>query len=193
MGLSRQSLGDQLGGQPVEQLGMAGDSPRTPKSLGVATIPRPKWCCQRRLTTTRAVRGLSERVSQRARASASARGGTGGVRWTGEMPRRPSRRARCQAVGARPDGRGSSHRHGAGRRSRGHRFPRRPGPSPWQAGAELALNLENRPFEPLALGEIGRIGADGLGDFFPGDVQGFLGPLSESSFEHRCDLFPEWP
>ena len=43
-------------------------SPIVPKSLGVATIPRPKWCCQRRLTITRAVSGLSGRVSQSASA-----------------------------------------------------------------------------------------------------------------------------
>ena len=36
-----------------------GSAPRTPKSLGVATMPRPKWCCQRRFTITRAVSGLS--------------------------------------------------------------------------------------------------------------------------------------
>ena len=30
-----------------------------PKLLGVATKPRPKWCCQIRLTITRAVSGLS--------------------------------------------------------------------------------------------------------------------------------------
>ena len=36
---------------------------RAPKSLGVATMPRPKWCCQSRLTITRAVSGWSGRVS----------------------------------------------------------------------------------------------------------------------------------
>ncbi len=36
--------------------GCVGRSPWTPKSLGVATIPRPRWCCQRRFTITRASR-----------------------------------------------------------------------------------------------------------------------------------------
>ena len=46
--------------------GCVGGSPRVPKLEGVATIPLPKWCCQMRLTITRAVRGLSGRVSQSA-------------------------------------------------------------------------------------------------------------------------------
>ena len=40
-----------------------------PKSSGVATIPSPKWCCQIRLTSTRAVRGLSLLAIARARSS----------------------------------------------------------------------------------------------------------------------------
>ena len=48
--------------------GCDGGSPRTPKSLGVATIPRPKWCCQRRFTITRAVKGLLAPVSHAASA-----------------------------------------------------------------------------------------------------------------------------
>lgn len=32
--------------------------PARPKSLGVRTMPRPKWCCQIRLTITRAVSGF---------------------------------------------------------------------------------------------------------------------------------------
>ena len=32
--------------------------PVLPKLLGVRTMPSPKWCCQMRLTMTRAVRGL---------------------------------------------------------------------------------------------------------------------------------------
>ena len=32
----------QLAGQPIEQFGMEGGSPRVPKSLGVATRPRPR-------------------------------------------------------------------------------------------------------------------------------------------------------
>ena len=39
--------------------GCVGRSPRRPKSLGVATMPWPKWCCQSRFTITRAVSGLS--------------------------------------------------------------------------------------------------------------------------------------
>ena len=34
--------------------GCVGRSPRAPKSLGVATIPRPRWNCHRRFTSTRA-------------------------------------------------------------------------------------------------------------------------------------------
>ena len=47
---------DEASGQVVEQFGMVGGSPRVPKSLGVLTRPAPKWCCQMRLTMTRAVR-----------------------------------------------------------------------------------------------------------------------------------------
>src|SRR5215212_3948606 len=39
--------------------GCVGGSARVPKSLGVRTIPSPKWCCQLRFTITRAVSGLS--------------------------------------------------------------------------------------------------------------------------------------
>ena len=39
--------------------GCDGRSPILPKLLGVRTMPSPKWCCQRRLTITRAVSGLS--------------------------------------------------------------------------------------------------------------------------------------
>src|SRR4051812_17033970 len=38
--------------------GCVGRWPRVPKSFGVGTSPRPKWCCQMRLTMTRAVSGL---------------------------------------------------------------------------------------------------------------------------------------
>ena len=38
--------------------GCDGLPPLRPKSLGVLTRPAPKWCCQRRLTRTRAVSGL---------------------------------------------------------------------------------------------------------------------------------------
>ena len=38
-------------------------------SFGVATIPLPKWCCQRRLTITRGVRGLAGSMSHRAKAT----------------------------------------------------------------------------------------------------------------------------
>ena len=46
-------------GEPIEQLGMTRPEPRVPKSLGVPTRPRPKWCCQTRLTITRAANGRS--------------------------------------------------------------------------------------------------------------------------------------
>ncbi len=48
--------------------GCVGSSPIVPKSLGVATRPRPKWCCQSRLTITRAVSGWSGRTSHSASA-----------------------------------------------------------------------------------------------------------------------------
>ena len=38
--------------------GWLGFSPRRPKSLAVATRPRPKWYCQMRLTITRVVRAF---------------------------------------------------------------------------------------------------------------------------------------
>src|SRR5262249_50861893 len=46
--------------------GCVGFEPIAPKLLGVATMPRPKWNCQIRLTIDRAVTGLSARASQRA-------------------------------------------------------------------------------------------------------------------------------
>ena len=49
--------------------GCVGRSPRKPKSLAVATMPLPKWCCQSRLTITRAVSGLSFDAIQFASAS----------------------------------------------------------------------------------------------------------------------------
>src|SRR6185369_7289517 len=48
--------------------GCVGDSPSWPKLLDDRTRPRPKWCCQIRLTITRAVRRLSGDVIQSARA-----------------------------------------------------------------------------------------------------------------------------
>src|SRR5436190_21460759 len=51
--------------------GCVGGSPRLPKSLGVATMPRPRWCCQSRLTMTRATRPPApDRVSVSHSASA---------------------------------------------------------------------------------------------------------------------------
>src|SRR5437773_10868363 len=38
--------------------GCVGLMPERPKSLGVRTIPRPKWCCQTRFTITRATSGF---------------------------------------------------------------------------------------------------------------------------------------
>ena len=49
--------------------GCDGRSPRKPKSPGVATMPRPKWCIQTRLTITRASSGWSPSVSRRAHVS----------------------------------------------------------------------------------------------------------------------------
>ena len=50
--------------------GWVGGVPRRPKSEGVGTIGLPKWCCQIRLTITRAARSRGgPSVSQRARAS----------------------------------------------------------------------------------------------------------------------------
>ena len=68
--LHRPSRLDEPRGQEVEQApGCVGRSPRSPKSLGVRTRPSPKWCCQIRLTMTRAVSGLSGRASQSASCS----------------------------------------------------------------------------------------------------------------------------
>jgi hypothetical protein len=59
--------------------GWLGDSPWTPKFSLVLTSPWPKNCCQKRLTTTRAVRGWSGLVSHWAEAEAGSRrpGGPG--------------------------------------------------------------------------------------------------------------------
>ena len=71
---------DELGGEPVEEFGMGGFPPWTPKTSGVLTKPIPKYFCQYRLTVTRAVRGLSGETIQRARprrfwGASSGRGG----------------------------------------------------------------------------------------------------------------------
>src|SRR5438093_11147146 len=47
--------------------GCVGGTPNLPKSFALATMPRPKWCCQIRLTITRAVTGLSFDAIQFAR------------------------------------------------------------------------------------------------------------------------------
>src|SRR6266478_2207710 len=47
--------------------GCVGGEPWAPKSFSVSTRPRPKYCCQRRLTVTRAVSGLAGSTIQRAR------------------------------------------------------------------------------------------------------------------------------
>ena len=49
--------------------GCDGGSPWTPKFSAVLTRPVPKWCCQIRLTVTRAVSGFSGAASHRARPS----------------------------------------------------------------------------------------------------------------------------
>ena len=56
-------------GQPVEQFGVRRRLAHARRSRWAwRRCPAPKWCCQRRLTITRAVSGLSFRVSQSARA-----------------------------------------------------------------------------------------------------------------------------
>ena len=59
MALMDQPLSMNRLAKEVEELGMGGGSPLTPKSLGVETRPTPKCSCQIRLTITRAVNGLS--------------------------------------------------------------------------------------------------------------------------------------
>ena len=133
--------------------GWVGGVPRRPKSEGVGTIGLPKWCCQIRLTITRAVRcrgGPS--VSQRARAEpAAARRRAGrcvpsGSRTFG-TPRGTTARRAC--AGRR--------RSGASRRSARRRGRRRPaGPAASGPGLlepldlaaellELAVALPRRP------------------------------------------------
>ena len=71
IGLSRQPPRISSPASQSSSSGCVGRSPCVPKSLGVATIPRPKWCCQSRLTITRASRWpapWSTSVSQSARA-----------------------------------------------------------------------------------------------------------------------------
>ena len=43
--------------------GCVGRPPAAPKSLGVSTSPTPKWCCQTRLTITRATKGFSGSIN----------------------------------------------------------------------------------------------------------------------------------
>ena len=57
-----------------------------PKSPGVSTRPRPKWCCQTRLTMLRHVSGLAGSVIQLARAARRAPSGA-----SGGMEKRPGR------------------------------------------------------------------------------------------------------
>ena len=99
-GLDRPAAGDEPGGEPVEQLGMLGGSPRTPKFEGVATIPRPKWCCQIRLTITRAVSGWSGRVSQSRQLEPSAAPGRHRRRGLAGQEREPRHAARDDRPGA---------------------------------------------------------------------------------------------
>src|SRR5947207_15958619 len=49
--------------------GWLGGVPCVPKSFSVSTRPRPKYCCQTRLTATRARSGFSGETSQRARSN----------------------------------------------------------------------------------------------------------------------------
>ena len=49
--------------------GWLGFSPSLPKSPGVSTRPRPKWCSQKRLTSTRPVSGCVPSVRRLAKAS----------------------------------------------------------------------------------------------------------------------------
>ena len=67
--LERPAVLDQVGGQPVEQLGVGGPGTDAPKLLGVATIGLPKWCCQTRLTMDRVASGFRGSAIHRARPS----------------------------------------------------------------------------------------------------------------------------
>ncbi len=73
------AIADELGGQPVEQLGVRGVSPSRPKSLALAARPRPKWYCQTRLTITRV-----EWVVGSGRPAGQGRPAAGGARGPGE-------------------------------------------------------------------------------------------------------------
>ena len=57
--LERPSLVHERAARWSSSSGWVGGSLRRPKSPGVATRAVPKWCSQTRLTSTRAVRGLS--------------------------------------------------------------------------------------------------------------------------------------
>ena len=73
-GLSRQPLGDELGGEPVEQLGVGrARRPACRSCSASGRCPRPKWCCQTRLAITRAVSGFSGDAIQSASTRAAAR------------------------------------------------------------------------------------------------------------------------
>ena len=91
--------------------GMRGRGAGEPKFSGVATSPTPKWCCQIRLTCTRASKAAGRepgRVSQRAKASrrpvvrarspggCAANGLSGSERTAGGAGVRPARRRRCR-------------------------------------------------------------------------------------------------
>ena len=66
-GLEAPSGCDELSCQVVEELGVSRFAPRVPKSLGVATRPRPKCQCQTRLTITRGcerIGGIGQPIRQ---------------------------------------------------------------------------------------------------------------------------------
>ena len=65
--LDRPAIRHELAGQPVEQLGVRRLSPPGRSCGRWRPIPVPKWCCQTRLTMTRAVRGWAGSVSHAAR------------------------------------------------------------------------------------------------------------------------------
>ena len=94
--------------------------PRSPKSDGVATIGLPKWCCQIRLTITRAARARGgPLVSQRA--SWSRPLASLGIAREGFGSRQPAPRA-----GRPRRGRAGRRLSGASRRSAGPRGRHRP-------------------------------------------------------------------
>ena len=99
--------------------GCVGRSPSTPKSPGVSTSPRPKWCIQTRLTSTRATSGCRAARQVARRRPAGGRSSAAPGRRPGSRAR-PAAAARTVRSPGRPPAWAGRSRRGRSRRVVGH-------------------------------------------------------------------------